>query len=296
MRMRHPLIAFILLPAAALADGALVIQPQASGGLRLLSEGGAGGANALSVMQPAGKTLTLQLLPVAAGQCDGGNLTIASLRLSLLQADNQQRLNCGETLRLRAEAQSRQVGVQIKSASLQPDLSGLMPSDYGLRPQIGSVRFNVEGEEIALWPLFLDLSVLQQEMPVLTAAFDRPALQFGLVGEQHDAAAAVRLRISKTRLAGGEILPYRLSFESAQLQDGRYRLRSSRGERFIPYAISVGGQEIAPGGAWHGRIPAGIATSDIVNINFTLPGSAIRGMEAGSRLLDTLTAVITPEI
>lgn len=296
MRVRHLSIALMLLPSVALSSGALVIQPQVSGSLRIFSEGLTGSADRLTIIQPAGKALTLQILPSAAGQCDGDVLAAASLRLALLQADNQQRLPCGEPLRFSAESQSRQIGVQIKSASFQPDFSALTRRDDGPRMQIGSVSFHIDGEEGALYPLYLDLSVLQQEMPLLTAAFDKSSLQFGLVGDQQDANAAIRLRISKTPQAGADILPYRLSFESTLQQEGRYRLRTSRQQQLIPYSIRVGGQEIAPGGAWRGHVPAGIATSDVVNIEFALSGRVTRGLEAGERLLDTLTAVITPEI
>ena len=293
MRIPQAFLMLFLFATAALADGALVIQPQLNGSLRIFSEGG---AERPILTQPAGKALTLQILPAAAGQCDGGDLVAATLRLTLLRRDTQQRLICGETLWIGAGPQSRQIGLEIKSAAQPADYAALLRQGYGPHPQVGSINVYAEDEGSLLWPLLLDLSVLQQEMPVVTAAFDRPTLQFGLVGEQQDARAAVRLRISKTRQAGAEILPYRLSFESAQQQDGRYRLRSSRQEAFIPYSIHVGGQEIAPEGAWHGYIPAGIAASDVVNIEFTLAGRSIRGIAAGSRLLDTLTAVITPDI
>ncbi|PNS11852.1 hypothetical protein COO59_10205 [Mixta theicola] len=293
--MRHLLIALILLSPAALAGGALVIQPQASGSLRILTEGLTGGADTLTFIQPPEKALTLQILPSAVGRCDGGDLAVESLRLSLL-LDNHQRLACGEPVLFSAGTQSRQISVQLKSESQPQDYSALMRQGYGLRTQVGSVSFHPAGEGSTLYPLILDLSVLQEEVPILTAAFDSPTLQFGLVGVQSDTTAAVRLRIGKTRQAGDEVLPYTLSFESAQQQDSRYRLRSSLREQFIPYSISVGGREITPGSAWHGRIPAGIATSDVLNIEFTLVGRVTQGMAAGTRLLDTLTAVITPEI
>ena len=88
---------------------------------------------------------------------------------------------------------------------------------------------------------------------------------------------------------------YRVAFESSQLRDNRYRLLSSVDQQFIPYQIYVSGVEVTPSQPYVSELPDGIATSQLLNVKFSLPGKSVRGMAAGSRLLDTVTAVVTPE-
>lgn len=294
---RGVILASMLLPLAALAQGEIVVQPQASGNLRLHAEGGSSGtpSGMLSVDQPAGKQMTLQVLSTAPGGCSGGDITLDSIRVPVRLLSNNQKVMCGDVIALTAPAQTRQVVLNIEKTPLGNQTDSLARNPYGSRVQVGAINYQVQGESMESTPVYVDFTLLHQTLPSLTATFDNPALDFGQVGELRDAIASTRLHVSKTVHAGEEALPYDVTFESKQLKENKYRLRASVGESLIPYGIFIEGQEVAPGDPYHSLVPAGVATSDILNIEFHLPGKAIRGMAAGARLLDTVTAVITPE-
>lgn len=294
MRTRYVLLA--LLPALAQADGALVLQPQPDGTLMTFTEGsaGAGAKDVLSFTQTAGKALAVQIMPAGAGRCADGVLSLDPLRLTFSFAKDGRRLSCGEPVQLAAAEQPQRVAVRVENNATARGVDWWGNLGDGMRQPLGSVSFSLEGGDADTYPLYLDLSVLRTQAATVTAAFSKPEMRLGMVGELNNVNASTQLRISKTRQADEAALPYALTFESAQQQDNQYRLRASSGEAYIPYQISVGGKEVAPDSAYHGQIPAGEATSDVLDVQFSLQGRATRGLAAGVRLLDTVTAVITP--
>ncbi|POD97213.1 hypothetical protein BV924_00135 [Pectobacterium odoriferum] len=295
--MRIQCLILALLPSLALADGALVMQPQPDGSLIMLTEGTAstGEKGVFTFMQKAGKSLTVQAMPSGGGHCAGSALALESLQLTFAFAQEGSRLSCGESVLLDGPEQPRRVSVRVENNAAMRSVDWWGKIGDGLRQQIGSVSFRSEGEGTDVYSLYLDLSVLKAQSPTLTASFEKPDIRLGMVGDIHDVNAVTKLRISKTRQAENSVIPYALTFESSQKKDYQYRLRTSSNGEFIPYRISVGGKEVGPSSAYHGQIPAGEMTSDVLNVQFSLLGRDTRGIDAGERLLDTVTAVITPK-
>jgi len=287
----------LVFPVMAFANGAVILQLQADGSSRFYTEGEAsGGADTLSVLQQPGKTATVMFQPVMPAQCQDGNLQVGALQISLNMLANNQKIRCGEFVELRPTASGRQVAMRLRqqvSSQKVRTLTAYLPTTQ--RQQMGDITIQTGDENSQRYPLYVDYSQLQAESSVLTARFESPALELGLVGPDNGAVASAKLLVSKTENAPSALVPYQLSFESTQQQGTTYRLRSSLQEKLIPYGIFVEGQQLDPGTAWHGQVPVGIATTDRVNIEFHLPGKATRGMAAGARLLDTITAVITPD-
>lgn len=287
----------LLLPGLVSAEEALFVQPQVNGDLHFYSQGdSAGGTNdIISSPYNADRPLSLLLSPVGNGRCESDYLTVEPLKLSMHLLDENTSLVCGVPMAIDSPSKEGRLRVQVHNASSFHDFSPLMREQGGLRQQIGNVQISQQGGERHIIPLYLDLTLLQQQVITLTAAFDKPALQFGLVGPDHDATATATLRVGKTLQAGKEAVLYRVAFESSQLRDNRYRLLSSVDQQFIPYQIYVSGVEVTPSQPYVSELPDGIATSQLLNVKFSLPGKSVRGMAAGSRLLDTVTAVVTPE-
>ncbi len=295
--MRLSLFTTLLLaPLAALANGAIVVQPQPNGSLRLFSEGqhSGGRSGSLSLLQPANKTVILQLQPAGDGRCENNELVAASLALSIHSSSPDTPLRCGQPLQLAASPRDRWIHFHANAFSRVRG-SALMRQGLSPRVQLGSFSFSVEGENSILTPLYLDLHVLQKTASTVSASFDKSALIFGEVGPFKDTKSSVRLRLTKTDMANAEPLSYKLSFESIQQQHNEWRLRSTPGEDFVPYKITVADVTIAPDGIYRGILPAGEVSSAQLEVQFILLGKEIRGIPAGTRLHDTLTAIITPE-
>lgn len=299
--MRISVLLIMLMPGLACASGSLVAQPQADGGIKFFHEGptGGGGNDVLTFTQQAGKTATLQLTPAGNASCEGGDLAMDPLRLTLKRVDNHRQLSCGEPVVLPGEDSQRKMVLRVENQPIRQNMASLLRNNQLPRVQIGQVTFNQEGGENVLYPLYLDMSLLQQTAPTLSAVFEPKVLNLGGVGEQHDVSKTVNLRVSKTSLAETGSIAYDLTFESTQQRNNLYHLRSSApsssGETLLPYQIIINRQQIVPGVAVKRQVPAGTAASDVVEVTFSLPGKATRGMPAGVHLLDTLTAVITPQ-
>jgi len=295
--MKYPvLFVALLLQASSVMAGAWVIQPQPNGALRMLHEGisDASGTDTLTMRQPANKSLTLLVSPAGGGRCEGGDLVLGSFRFPLKLFMQERPIVCGDLVPFSAQPNEKRVGVRMVDRSVDGERSF---GEFGAFPriQIGNVSFNVEGDaDSENYPIYLDLTALQTEAVTIEASFDKPALSMGLVGELNNASANARLKIAKTRQSGDEALPYILTFESTQQRDNHYQLRASTGGMSIPYRISIDGKEIEPGFQYRGTLPSGKATVDWVDIQFALSGKSTRGLAAGTRLIDTLTAVITP--
>lgn len=295
--MKYPALwALLWLQSGGVLAGAWVIQPQPNGAIHMLHEGvrDASATDMLTVRQPANKALTLQVSPAGGGRCEGGDLMLGTLRFPLQLFMDERQVACGDLLTFPPQAGESRVGVRAVNRTFKKDRSFTSLSSFP-RVQLGNVNFNVEqGAGSESYPIYLDLTALQTESATIEASFDKPALSLGLVGELNDATANARLKVAKTLQSSDEALPYILTFESTQQQDNHYQLRSSIGAVSIPYQISIAGREIEPGSQYRGTLPSGAATVDWVDIKFFLNGKATRGLAAGTRLIDTLTAVITP--
>jgi hypothetical protein len=289
--------AALLLPFTVLAQGEIVIQPSANGNISLYSAGASSGtpSGMVSIEQPLGKEMVLQLISTSPGTCENGDIVLDSIHIPVSQLLNNRRLMCGEITTLSAPSQTQQVVLKVEKTQLRQQADSLARNPYGNRVLVARINSQVQGGMLQSTPVYVDFTLLQATLPSLSATFDTASLDFGPVGEMRDAIASTRLRVTKTLHAGESVLPYEVSFESNQRKENQYRLRASIGESLIPYGIFIDGTELTPGDPYHSKVPAGVATSDVLNIEFHLPGKVTRGMAAGARLLDTVTAVITPE-
>ncbi|QHM73476.1 hypothetical protein [Mixta intestinalis] len=289
----------LLLPFGVLAEGAIVIQPKLSGEIHIFSEGatGGGGRDVMAFTQQAGKTLTVSVMPLGPASCKDGNIVLpSSLRLPMTLVENNHRLRCGEPVVFEGNTDNRLLRVKVEADYQQKSPMLLSAQEYGNRVQIGSVSFNTEANESAQFPLYLDASLLAASTaPVLKVAFNKSAASFGQVSEMQDYSITRELKITKKTQASEESFPYTVKFESSQIQNGHYNLRSSVAEKLVPYQILVEGKEILPDEDYQGQLPSGKKISQTLNIEFKLSGQNFRGMAAKTRLLDTITAVITPE-
>jgi len=289
------LCSVLLLPLVVRAETALVIYAQPGGGFKILTEGGnTGGAGMLQFQQAAGKPLAIQLIPDASAQCENGALRVASLVLSFRYVASTEKLFCGESAHLENVSRQRWVSLQPE-ISFKGDKRALLQLASATRLQIGHLIAQTTGEAVITSPIYLELSAIQSDASVLSARFDKPALGFGEVGDTRYALASARLRITKTALATSNALPYKLNFESTQQSDNQWQLRAPSGEERMPYHIIIAGKRITPSDKLYGQLPAGEVTSEEIEIQFRLEGKQSRGMAAGTRLTDRLTAVITPE-
>lgn len=285
----------LLIPVLAIADGSMVIRPKPNGTLQVTAEGGSGvEAARLTQLQPAGESVTLYISPSGPARCENGNIVVSPLTIQLQLQPDETRLICGQPVRFEAPLQERRLHVQTM-ASLTGSTAALLQQALPTRTQIGRVSFTIDNHSPTLFPLFLDLSDLQQQAPTVSAAFDKPTLLFGLVGEHQNASSNASLRITKTAMASNEALGYMLSFESNQQRNNQWQLRTQSDGNLVPYSLRIDGKMMAPGNQHYGILPQGRITSDLIILEFSLCGKHTRGLPAGTRLLDTLTAVISPE-
>ncbi|MFD1800824.1 hypothetical protein ACFSFZ_01225 [Mixta tenebrionis] len=290
----------LLLPLGALAEGAIMIQPKLNGEIHIFSEGatGGGGQDVMAFTQKAGKSLTVNVIPSGPASCKDGNIVLpSSLRLPMTLVESNHKLRCGEPLFFDSDASQRLLRVKVEANYQQQNSRALFAQqEYSGRVQIGSVSFNTEAGESEQFPIYLDATLLAASTaPVLKVAFNKSAASFGQVSEMQDYSITRELRITKKTQASEESFPYTVKFESSQIQNGHYNLRPSTGDNLVPYQILVEGKEVLPEGDYQGQLPSGKKTSQTLNIEFKLAGHNFRGMAAKTRLLDTITAVITPE-
>lgn len=296
--MRAELIlSIMLMPFLAFASGSITVQPKINGPASFIFERPASSAirDGFTLIQPAEKSMTLQILAEGYGRCDGKNLTPEVATFPLAFSLDNREIECGQIVYLDKKPVQNTVIVRINQKLNQYDLNGFLHKTPSPRFQIGSLNVAVAGVGVEKYPVWFETILLQEDSPLLSASFDKAALNFGKVVELQDARDSARLTISKTPQAESIALPYVLTLESSQQQNDSYFLRVASGTKLIPYQVYISGQEILPGGAYHHQIPAGKITSDILNLEFFLPGKNLRGLAAGVRLQDTLTAVITPE-
>ncbi|MRT58067.1 hypothetical protein GJV11_18300 [Enterobacteriaceae bacterium RIT693] len=295
--MRITILLIASLPLLAQADGTLMIQPQPDKSIRFMAQGatGSGGDDVLGFLQPASGTLTLSLSPSGISQCENGDIVLDNLRVSFTNMLDNSRVLCGMPVTFRGQSNGRELPLKVTATPLNRGTLARGVTQAQTMLPAGSVSAVAEGGGSQQYPLYLDLSAVQQQLEILTASFSRPSLYLGAVGDINDAAADVQLRVKKTAQAGSEAIGYSLSFESSQQHNNKYRMRAAGQDRMVPYQILVAGREILPDGVLRGTVPAGMGNGDVVNIQFKLSGKQTRGMAAGVSLQDTVTAVIAPD-
>ncbi|OON42180.1 hypothetical protein BTJ39_03255 [Izhakiella australiensis] len=295
--MRRTTLLIALLPLVAQASGTLMIQPQPDSSIRFMAQGptGSGSEDVLGFQQPASGRMTVTVSPSGMSRCESGDIVLDNLRFSFTNLLDNSKVLCGMPVTFDAPGKDREVPLKVAVSQFShPVVAGIGSQKQALLPA-GSVSAVAEGGRGQQYPLYLDLSVVQQPIEVLAATFSRPSLYLGSVGEMNDAAADVQLRVSKNAQASNEAIGYTLSFESTQQLNNQYRMRASATERMVPYQILAGGREVLPDSARRGTVPAGVGTADVVDIQFKLSGKQTRGLAAGVSLQDTVTAVITPD-
>lgn len=299
--MKALCVLLLIASFSVLGEGAIVVIPQVDNSLRFVTEGvtDGSGANTITVAQAEGKKVIVQLIPSAPGRCEGGNIAIGTLRLSVKNFIDNSILRCGEPLLFNEPSHDSRLQFYIeRDAAVQSSVSANALTStrrYGSMIRIASLVVSGDENQPTSTTIFLDQSQLIRELVTLSASFDKATLEFGLVGDIRDVSASAVLRIAKTLQAGNEVIPYDLSFESSQQQSNRYRMRTSKGEKFIPYQIYVNSNPVSPGSPYRGQVPAGSATADVLTVEFRLPQKATQGVDAQTQLLDTVTAIITPE-
>ncbi|EMF04257.1 hypothetical protein [Serratia marcescens] len=303
---RLTLVMLLLFTADAAVAGDWVFRPTGSGALRILQQGSTAdlGPDMLAQRQQVGETLTVQVAPSGMGRCENGVLSgsgpLASVKIPLLPmshggVESGQKITCGESLLFDAPATAQWVGVKAvpESSTL---VRGNMPATLlGQRVLLGNINFISSYNKATTRSVYLDLTTLGSGIATLKASFDKTALSFGEIGNLNDAAGDAKLTISKTPDAGDMAIPFLLTFESSQQRDGNFQLKSTREDRYVIYQIKIGDKSMTPGDNYAGTVPTGSATSNTINIHFTLAAKQVNGLKAGTRLTDTLTAVITPD-
>ncbi|QKJ88641.1 hypothetical protein PMPD1_3727 [Paramixta manurensis] len=301
---RTVLLALLALNIGPASAGDWIFRPVANGRLQISQQGGAEqGPDMLVQRQAEQASLTLQVMPAGMGHCENGVLTgsgpLSSIRIPLVPvirsiAQPGLSAQCGESLQFDAPAQSQLVGVKAAPRNERIATAAIPAALSGQRILLGYVNFIQANSQMASNAIYLDLSTLSGGVPSLQAAFDKPSLRFGEVNVLKNSLYNAKLTIRKTAEAGDAAVPYELTFESRQQRENSFQLKDTRGEIFVPYQIKIGSYQMTPGAIYTGLIPAGSATADIIGINFSLSGKNISGLAAGTRLTDTLTAVITP--
>lgn len=298
------LMVLLLLNIGQASAADWVFRPVSGGRLEMTQQGGAEQGPEMLVRRQAEKeSLTLQVTPAGMGRCENGVLTgsgpLEEIQIPLIPvvhgvAQSGRQVRCGETLFFDAAAESQMTGVKalqrkgrIASATLPAALSGQ-------RILLGYINFVRANSSVDANAIYLDLSTMESSMPAVQASFDRQALRFGGVSMLRNALYNARLTIRKTVDAGDAAMPYELSFESSQQRNGSFHLKSAQGDIYVPYSIKIGNRNMAPGTLYTGTIPAGSTAADMIAVNFSLSGKDIIGLAAGTRLTDTLTAVIKP--
>jgi hypothetical protein len=295
--MRISTLLIALFPVVAQAEGMMTLQPDLNGNVRIIAQGGTGsrGGDVLGFQQQANQSLTLNFNASGMSHCEYGDLIIEGLRISVTNMLDNNKVKCGWPQTVEEEGKNREIPLKVSTVlaanKMPPGLSLNTPA---LLP-IGSVIGVHSGGRSQQYPLYIDLSILQQNMEILTASFSRPELHLGEVGDIHDASGSIQLRVSKSAQAGSDAITYSLSFESSQQMNNQYRMRATAQDHMVPYQILIGGRNILPGDIWRGMVPVGAGSSDVVDIQFRLAGKQTRGLAAGISLQDTVTAVITPD-
>lgn len=295
--MRISTLVIALLPLLAQAGGMMTLQPQLSGSVRIVAQGGtgSGGDDVLGFQQQANRAITLNVTTSGMSRCEYGDIIVDGLRLTVTNMLDNSKVKCGVPQIVAAEDKNREIPLKVSAVVTAGNMPASLSVNTPTSLPIGSVSGISDGGESQQYPLYIDLSILKENMEILTASFTRPELHLGDVGDIHDASGSVQLRVGKRVPAGHDAIAYSLSFESSQQLNNQYRMRAGAQDRMVPYHILIGGRNILPGDIWRGVVPMGTGSSDVVDIQFRLAGKQTRGMASGISLQDTLTAVITPD-
>lgn len=253
--------------------------------------------------QAPGSPLFVQVMATGSGRCENGVLkgsgALESIQIPFVQIINgvaqaSRHVSCGEMVVFDASSQTQLSGIKAITNAVKQIDSRIPAALQGVRVQIGTVNFfGAEGLS-ASSNIYLDMTGVQSDVATLDAKFASPAVSFGEVNNTGETKSSVRLDVTKTRDAGAEAIPYNLTFESTQVRDNSFQLKTLNGESYVPYKIKMGDVTIVPGAIYARTIASGTLTSDSIMLDFYLQGKSIKGLYAGMRLTDTLTAVITP--
>ncbi|AKG68199.1 hypothetical protein WN53_03065 [Serratia fonticola] len=261
--------------------------------------------NIVSQPQPAGKALVIQIMPAGYGTCEGNRLSglgrLSSVNISFSAVSgsgkhSSEMMSCGQSINITGPTELQRPAVKaeivnVDKRAFKSDLQEL----YGQKILLGSITFINEGNRPVIHHIYLDLTLLPTAAPALQASFNKATLLLGEVNAFRDARQRLMLSISKTQYAGNLAQPYILKFESSQMKDNSYQLKSVQGDIHVPYKVMIHDVNISPGDEYRGVVAAGEATSDIVQIEFLLPSTQVGGIAAGTKLSDVLTAVIIPD-
>ncbi|NIH92227.1 hypothetical protein FHW31_003702 [Enterobacter asburiae] len=303
--MKHSLLlASLLLNFSAANAGDWIFTPRVHGEVQITQQGSSAlGQDTLVTKQLENETVTIQVIPAGWGVCQNGVLSgndrLAAIQLPMISVvrgvpQPARIVPCGDSLQLAAQTESRMVGVQSTALNKRVSISDIPAELRGQRVLLGYVNFTHQNSHTETNAVYIDLANLNSDIAVLNAAFDKPVLRFGEVNVLKDNHNTARLTIRKTSEAGNTAMPYELSFESQQQRENSFQLKDSLAETWVTYKVKVRGRLMQPGDIYAGLVPAGSAATDIIDISFSLSGKDIQGLPAGTRLTDTLTAVIKP--
>ncbi len=303
---RLTLVTFLMIFSSLATAGEWVFRPIGNGSLRMSQQGSIAelGPETLVQRQSNGEPLTIQVIASGLGRCDNGILSgsgpleafhIAFTPVLRGSPQTGQQLKCGESLSFDASAEVQLSGVKAEAEIGKASFSNFPISSLGSRVLLGSVNFISANHGVVSYSLYLDLSTLRDDTATLNAAFDKPGFSFGSVSIQNDVNQGVKLKVSKTTAAGNEAIPYTLTLESTQARGNSFQLKSTTNDLYVPYQIKIGDTSLVPGNEYLRTVAAGSNTADVIDVNFYLSGKNINGLKAGTRLMDTVTAIIMPK-
>jgi hypothetical protein len=305
--MRPLLCGVVLLSYSAFSGAAdLVFRVQPGQTVQIIQEGGNAqwGSGVLARRAEAGTRLMVRLQAAGKGECRngilGGSSELEAIKIPMLAVSTDDRrgktLVCGDTL----ESASGFLGVKVQEHAARVTPEQIPAASSALLNQrilLGNLSFYSEDKLLGVDSLYVDLSSILSDQPTLMASFTRrTALVLGGVGPFNDASTETQLTVAKTQRATMEALAYTLQFESSHKHSDRFLLKSSLEDKYVPYQVAVAGRAIGPADIYRGVIPSGLQATDVLTIKVSVAGKDTHGVIAGSRLSDTLTAVVTPEL
>lgn len=301
---RPSIILLLLLTFCTAHAGDWIFRPTSGGRLQIIQQGGGEqGPDSVVLHQRENEIVNVQVMPAGMGQCKNGALSgvgeLEKMQLSMIPllrgvAQSGQRILCGESYSFDAPYESQWVGVKAEAARKRFAIAAIPSGLTGQRILLGYVNFIRANSTMSTNPIYLDLTTLVDEMPIIKAEFDRPALRFGEVNVLKNNIYTARLAIHKLQGAGDAAMSYTLKLESSQQRENSFRLSNPEGDITVPYQIKIGSQVMMPDTIYNGFIPAGNGAGNILGLSFSLSGKEISGLAAGTHLTETLTAVITP--
>lgn len=304
--MRGSTLLLLLMMSAQTAQaGEWVFRPDSQGAIRIALTGVAAelGTDAL-VQRQDGEALRVQIVAAGEGRCDNGALNgsgpLESVRIAfrpirsgVTQTDENAR--CGEITVFDEVSTAQFSGVKAVPELNHAGIGKLATFRKMPRVLLGSVNFIQADGKLATNSVYLDLEEILNETAQLSASFDKPAVAFGEIDALSNTSKTVKLSVSKTEAASSDALPYSLSMESTQVRDNSFQLKSTTDDAYVPYQIKMGDTTLVPGTAYLRTLAGGRGSVDVIDLEFDVQGKTVNGLKAGTRLMDTVTAVVTPK-